>query len=389
MSANGETTLMEIFNYIFEAACIIGVLYLGFNTKTEPFTTKQVLRYALTILIFAAVHYLMLCWMMGGTPIFLEILFHFWMLCFAVSLGRILQHFWRKVKKGKIPVIILCSTLFVFFVFGVLNSRRAKIDAGYTPKRYSYNYKEIVKKTADNIPIRMWHINNHLPTKKLALVCHGVGANLSDAFPYALIFLHSGYDVLMFDWRGHGKSGSHRIEFGEIERNDLTTVLNYLKTQDYEFKVALGASMGGGNLIKNWDLLKQQNFNHLVLDSSFSDVREAIVYRLKFLPIPRSIKWCMAEGVGWLTGLILNYKSVTNPPLANCHKLKDTKVLIFHGEQDGMLPVKCAKDIYSKLDKSKATLHLFKGCDHLQGVVKRRREFREKLAEFLKIDDEK
>ncbi|MCO4780737.1 MAG: alpha/beta hydrolase [Candidatus Cloacimonetes bacterium] len=374
---------MEI-NYIFELL----IIFIGLRVIHSSYKAKALQKTALYILfifVFATFQYFMVCGLASASPIYSEILFNTWIFLFAMTLGKTLEATWKKASRFKTALKIIFIVTFLMLIFGLLNTRRAKIDVRFTPKTYNFKYTESFVKTSDGLNIRSWFIKGHLKNDKVAIVSHGIGANLGDSFPFALKFLIEGYDVITFDWRSHGLSDGHLIEFGEGERFDIQAILSsYQKELDgYSTRVAFGASMGGGNIIKNWDLYKQSKVTRLILDSPYADVRDAVIQKLWFLPFPESIKWHISNLTCRLASIFINTRSVSNPPIQNISKLKDTPVLLIHGKKDILLPYQGSQRLFDQLDPKISQLAIFDKAGHLNSHRKHRKEYEKVFTEFL------
>ena len=126
-------------NYIFELIIIlIGLNIVYKSEKVDP--QKNIIKYIATVAIFSAVQYLIVCHFSSGLPIFLEVFFNIWMFLFAVCLGKTFEYIWTKNTKFKLLVKLLLITAFIMLVFGILNSRRAKVDVRFNPRTYSFSY---------------------------------------------------------------------------------------------------------------------------------------------------------------------------------------------------------------------------------------------------------
>ncbi|MCJ8344358.1 alpha/beta hydrolase, partial [bacterium] len=204
-------------------------------------------------------------------------------------------------------------------------------------------------------------------------------------FPFALKFLLEGYDGITFDWRAHGRSGGHLVSFGENERFDIQTILQSFSKElsSYDQRVAFGASMGGGNLIKNWDLFEKSGFTKLILDSPYADVRDAVVQKLWFLPVPDSIKWFISNVTCRMASVFINLNSVSNPPIDNLHKLKNSQVLLIHGKEDQLLPYQGSERMYKILGPTVASLVLYERAGHLSSYRKHSKNYEKMLKVFL------
>ena len=80
---------------------------------------------------------------------------------------------------------------------------------------------------------------------------HGMGGSLDQMAGIGHDLHAKGYDVLLFDLRGHGGSDPSRLYMGSRERNDLRAVLAWANQQGYSADRIgwLGWSMGASTLL--------------------------------------------------------------------------------------------------------------------------------------------
>jgi fermentation-respiration switch protein FrsA (DUF1100 family) len=78
----------------------------------------------------------------------------------------------------------------------------------------------------------------------------GQGGSLDPDLIYAPALVRRGYDVLLFDFRGHGRSQGGHVSWGYYERLDLLGALDFLKNRDVERVGVMGFSMGAAVAIR-------------------------------------------------------------------------------------------------------------------------------------------
>jgi uncharacterized protein len=61
------------------------------------------------------------------------------------------------------------------------------------------------------------------------ILAHGIDGNSSDMLPRAWFLVHSHYNVLLVDFRDHGKSGGNYASPGYMESRDILGALSYLR----------------------------------------------------------------------------------------------------------------------------------------------------------------
>lgn len=114
------------------------------------------------------------------------------------------------------------------------------------------------------------------PADRALVIVHGRGRNrINSNFrpdKIAPIFLARGWNVLLFDLRGHGESGGERYSLGQYEPRDIVAAVNLAatKTKIPKSRVAvLGESLGGGSSIMT--VAADPGIGPVVTDSAYSD----------------------------------------------------------------------------------------------------------------------
>ncbi|MBX3064149.1 MAG: alpha/beta fold hydrolase, partial [Anaerolineae bacterium] len=125
--------------------------------------------------------------------------------------------------------------------------RRRKPDPFDPPTNYNISYQDISFLSRDGIRLRGWW----LPTASdhalgTIILCAGQDGSMEGDTVQVVALHHAGFNVLMFDWRGHGRSDGDMVTMGALEVNDLLGALDYLDEQRGINRVGvLGFSMGG------------------------------------------------------------------------------------------------------------------------------------------------
>jgi|GEM_PF-1475153 len=197
------------------------------------------------------------------------------------------------------------------------------------------------------------------------IVCHGVGANHADIEDIHLVLFESGFQVLTFDFRGHGNSDGHTITYGLNERLDVLGAYDACFARsdvDPERVFALGVSMGGASLAMA--LPEMPRIKAAALDSAFASLPQMVEHQFRILPPSlRSFSTQIARCFGWLEiGADIN----SLKPAASLEFL-DLPVLIIHGEDDHIVPVDHAHQLHAVCRRG--TLHIERHCPHIGAVM--------------------
>lgn len=203
-------------------------------------------------------------------------------------------------------IIVVFLGLYFFqerFIF--LNGKR--IDKNYHYK-FSNKFEELFIKTEGNNEINALHFKQSKP-KGVVLFCHGNYGNLLKWGHRVAYLLEYNYDVLVFDYRGFGKSTGNFNE--EAMYKDVEAVYNYIKKlYKEEHIVVYGYSLGGTFATR---IASQNNPKELVLEAPFYNLKKAVHYYSRFAPT-----------------FLLKYAFRTDEDIVNVK----APITLFHGNQD-------------------------------------------------------
>lgn len=159
--------------------------------------------------------------------------------------------------RGWRRVLLLPALLFAAFVVvwslgqavAATNVPRTAVGAA-TPGDVGMRYHDVDLRTADGVTLSGWYV----PSTNGAAVAllHGAGSTRSNVLDHAVVLARHGYGVLLFDARGHGRSGGRAMDFGWYGDDDIAAAVTFLEDQsdvDVDLIAAVGMSMGGEEAI--------------------------------------------------------------------------------------------------------------------------------------------
>ncbi|MFB6258391.1 MAG: alpha/beta hydrolase [Flavobacteriales bacterium] len=200
-------------------------------------------------------------------------------------------------------------------------------------------HKERWISVADGSALNAVHLRVDSP-KGLILYHHGNSGDLSEWKNVASLLLPYGYDVLVYDYRGYGKSPG-RIENEDQLLQDGQKVYEAMAEEYGENRILLyGRSLGTG--IASY-LAAFNRPASLLLESPFYSMRELVFQYYPWIPLP----------------LILKY------PLRNDRYLESVEcpIHIFHGDRDGVIDHRSTLKL-KKLLKEGDCFYTIKGGHH-------------------------
>ncbi len=150
-----------------------------------------------------------------------------------------------------------------------------------TPDEAGLSYEDIYFNTSDGKRLNGWFIAGD-EAGFTVILCHGNAGNISHRLEKLSMFHKMGLNVLIFDYRGYGKSEGVPSESGLYK--DAMAAYIYLtkKRKVPEKKIVLyGESIGGAVVI---DLARKVNVRALITEETFTSVKDMVGTAYPFLP---------------------------------------------------------------------------------------------------------
>jgi uncharacterized protein len=149
------------------------------------------------------------------------------------------------------------------------------------PSQIGLSFEDQFVTTSDNVKINLWFLKNP-HAKSTIIFAHGNAGTMGDRLMKVKYFYDLGLNVLIFDYRGYGKSEGHPTEQGIY--CDAQAAYDYLKTRsdvDMNKIIVYGASLGG---IAAVDLAVHRPIAALIVDSSITSARETAKIFYPYVP---------------------------------------------------------------------------------------------------------
>ena len=176
-------------------------------------------------------------------------------------------------------------------------------------------------------------------SKGIVLYLKGNSKSIKGWGKFAVDFTRHGYNVLMVDYRGFGKSTGRRSQ-KNIKR-DMQVVYNKILEQTTEDRIILyGRSLGSGFATK---LASTNNPKMLVLDAPYYSLTKVTARFMPFMPLSVLIKYPLPT-YKWL-------------------KYVQCPIHIIHGTNDKLIPYKSSLKL-SKINPKLTKLHSVIGGGH-------------------------
>ena len=228
-------------------------------------------------------------------------------------------------------------------------------------------------------------VENGTPSDTTIVICHGIACNKLLMMRYADLYLSLGYNVVLYDQRGHGSSGGEYSSYGYFEKFDLQKMVELIAARRPGGVVgAHGESMGAATVLQHAGMVNSHTPDSLphvsfyIADCPYSDLKQQLGYRLKEeYGIPDvGIVAAASFWTHWIYGFWFGEVS----PIAHI-KYVTVPVLFIHGDADTYVPTSMSVDLYTAKPEPKM-LYLSPNANHAKSYIVNRAEYRQKVEEF-------
>ena len=226
------------------------------------------------------------------------------------------------------------------------------------------NYCDEEIESFDNLKLHGYKINNE-NSNVWVITVHGyMGSGAKMAF-YAENFYNMGYNVLVPDLRGHGKSEGDYIGMGWNDRKDILRWIDLILKENNNAKIILhGVSMGGATVMMTSGEKLPENVKCIIEDCGYSSVVDEFEDKLKnIFNLPKTPILQAADLVSRVrAGYWFSDASSVN-------QLKKAKVpiLFIHGDKDDFVPYDMLDKVYNAADVEKEKL-VVEGAEHAKSA---------------------
>jgi len=227
-----------------------------------------------------------------------------------------------------------------------------------TPQELGLEFRNLELRGGDGIRLHGWF----LPAKEArgaVLVSHGNAGSIEQRIELARAFVELGWSVLLYDYRGYGKSAGQPDEVGTYR--DAETAYDHLKSVEgfAPERIALyGESLGAAVAL---ELARRQPCAAVITEAAFTSLLDIGARVYPFLP------------VRWLARF--HYDN-----LAKVAELR-AMLLLIHSPADELVPVDHAKRLLAAAHEPKRLLLTEGG--HNDGGFLRRPQWRAQVGTFL------
>ncbi len=233
-------------------------------------------------------------------------------------------------------------------------------DIRHTPEKARLAYEDVSFSSRDGVKLSGWWIPSDNP-RGTVLFCHGNGGNVSSCLDSVELINRLGLNLLIFDYRGYGRSGGSPSEQGTYADADAAWeyLVDVRKIPPDEM-VVWGRSLGGPIAART---ASEHTSGLVVLESTFTSLQELVADRFFRAP-----SWVLAD-----------YAHDTRLHLGKV----DAPVLVIHSPDDEVVPFAHGRRLYDAIKTPKSFLQI-RG-DHNTGFVESREALKTAVHDFISV----
>lgn len=242
------------------------------------------------------------------------------------------------------------------------------------------NRKEWQQTSADGLKLSAIYLPA-TDSHKTAIVAHGYMGNAETMANYAKMFHDLGYNVLVPDARGHGKSKGDYIGFGWHERKDYVKWIDQvLETNGQSEEIVLyGISMGAATVMMTSGESLPTNVKAIIEDCGYSSVNEELAYQLNELfslpPFP------LIQVTSLMTKIRAGYFFGEADAIKQLEK-NQLPMLFIHGDADTFVPYEMLDKVYQATNGPKEK-YIVPGAEHAKAYSIDPENYQKTVSSFL------
>lgn len=214
-------------------------------------------------------------------------------------------------------------------------TRRNPLTEIHSPVEYGLYFEEVAFEATDGLTLRGCWIPAP-DSERAVVILHGHGGSMDYDIQRAPALHQAGFNVLLFDFRAHGRSQGNRATFGYLERLDVLGAVEFLKSRGIRRIGLLGFSYGG--MISMLAAPICPEVNALISDGGPARMRTAITARGVELHLP----YRLAAFLAWLAIVVTSLRLGANlfryEPVCWVGRIAPRPIFFIHGELDQYCP---------------------------------------------------
>lgn len=256
--------------------------------------------------------------------------------------------------------------------------RRAPDPRLATPSDFGVDHEALDLVTADGVRLAAWYLPGTRPAA--IVVSSGYRRHPGEVLGIAVALQREGFHVVVHGWRGTPGSGEAAHTLGVYERHDLEAAINALAARLGPVPIGLlGYSMGGAVSISVG--ADDARVSAVCTDSAFADPQALVGERVRSaLKVPAAV---VMTPVIALLARRTGARLTDFRPLLAVGRIAPRPLLLIHGEDDALVPIRHAELLYEAAGEPKELWRL-PGVGHVGAYFADRPAYVARVVRFFR-----
>jgi alpha-beta hydrolase superfamily lysophospholipase len=287
------------------------------------------------------------------------------------------------------PIVIVLEVVFlvIFWTWALAallflrNTVLPRLPLAQTPESFNLPAQTVQFRATDGVMLEGWLVpgTSHQPW---IILCHGLGTNRADVLEVGAGLHRAGFNLLFFDFRGHGGSAGRTTSFGWWEQRDLEGALVFLGQQP-EIPArpygVYGISMGGSVALMVAG--RDERIGAVAVESPYTNLEESIGHHLTLMYpwVPKvPFHWYVLATYRMRFGIWPRHVSAEQGGRA----LNGRPLLLIHGAEDPRMPLAGITTMFNHASQPK-DLWVVEGSGHLGVYTLNPQAYLDRLTRFF------
>ena len=291
-----------------------------------------------------------------------------------------------------IAVIVLLALLALLAALGFalaaysMGIRRQTLEQArvWQAEHYDISWYDALEKqdytvsSYDGYRLHVQRLKNPAPTRRYILISHGYTDNHIGSLKYTKMYLELGFNVILYDLRGHGENEKTFCTYSIRESRDLDALIRDCRSryQDAEVFGIHGESLGSATSVAVMKYKPPIDF--AVADCGFSEITSVMQAGLRGMHLPG----CLVHVASVCARIRYGYYYHQMRPIDS---LKDNTIpiLFIHGEKDDFI-LPAHSRAMQQATRGYSELRLIPGAGHAASVLTAPEEYKGYVEAFLR-----
>ncbi|MHC1771511.1 MAG: alpha/beta hydrolase [Flexilinea sp.] len=238
---------------------------------------------------------------------------------------------------------------------------------------------ELKMKAFDGISLHGYSFLQKKDSNLWLIAIHGYGGMASEMFPIAKEFYEKGYNTLLPECRGSGRSGGESFGMGWLDRNDVLKWTYQIIDKNPDAKIVYyGVSTGAAAVMMAAGEDLPSNVRCVIEDSGYSNLIDLFNHHFQ----KHSIPWFPMNFAASLVTKIRAGYSFYDASCVNQVAKSKTPILFIHGGKDREIPLEMVYQLYNSTVSVKDIL-IIPDAAHAYGMYAEPRLYWDKVSGFI------